>query len=99
MSHPSDTVCAVWQLGTAAGHLLVQLPVLAVLVTGLVLVSRRRARIGSRRAGLALAGLATLALGVMLATLWSVLLPTLITEFDLSPTQMGTSFGRRSWWT
>jgi hypothetical protein len=73
----------------AAGQLLVQLPLLAVLVTGLALVAGRRRRIGARRATLALAGLGALALTLFLSVLTSVLVPTLVTEFDVRATQIG----------
>jgi hypothetical protein len=89
MSHPPDTVCGVWQFGMVAGQLVVQLPVVVVLVVALVLVAGRRRSIGSRRAHLAIAGLIAIAVDVVLSMAWSVLVPTLVTEFGLRITRVG----------
>ena len=65
---------------------------LAVLVTGIVLVLRGRGRIGARRAAFVLAGLAALALDLVLSTAWLVVAPTLITQLDVRASAFGVYY-------
>jgi hypothetical protein len=92
-SHRSDTVSGVLEL---LGRFIVQLPVLAVLVTGLVLVGVRRARLGPRVGHLALAGLGVLALQAALSLAWSLAFPYLVsarTGADYSIRELGVLSG------
>ena len=74
--------------------LLGQLPMLAVLIAGFVLVSTRRARIGARSATLALAGLGLLTFDLVLQSIWNVLFPRLVASLDLRAASFGlASFG------
>lgn len=93
LSHRNGTVGGVWRLGVLAGQFVVQLPVLAVLITSFVLVSSRRGRIGARRAGLARAGLGLLALDAVLSMLWPVALQSLITGRGIEYTRIGIVSG------
>jgi hypothetical protein len=68
---------------------LFQLPMVAVLVIGIVLIGSRRALIGSRSALLAQAGLGVLIVEVLLQTVWTVLFPQLVSSLDSSVTQIG----------
>jgi hypothetical protein len=93
LSHRSDTVSGVLEL---FGRFIVQLPVLAVLVTGLVLVGVRRGRLGPRVGNLALAGLGVLALQAALSLAWSFAFPYLVsarTSADYSIRELGVLSG------
>jgi hypothetical protein len=69
--------------------LLGQIPMLAVLVIGFVLVGTRRSRLGPRSATLAMAGLGFLTFDHVLQTLWTVLFPRLVASLDLRPSGFG----------
>jgi hypothetical protein len=75
----------VWQINAVFHHMLYQLPLLIVLVTGLIVVGARRERAGRRRAGLALAGLVILALDAVVPVLWSVFSLSVMSPHDVSP--------------
>jgi hypothetical protein len=79
-------------VGFLFSSLLGQLPLIAVLVVGLVLVSSRAARMGPRSALFARLGLAALALSCVLGLAWGLLLPTLYSRLDYSVTQYGLLF-------
>ncbi len=81
-------------MGLLFSGVVVQLPLLAVLIAGFVLVSSRRTRIGTRSALFARIGLALLAVDLVFQAIWTVLFPRLITSLDLEYTQFGVlSFG------
>ena len=86
LSHPPVTVPA---MGALFSGVVVQLPLLAVLVTGFVLVSGRRAAIGGRSALLARVGLAVLTVSVLLQVLWTALFPWLLAALDLNYSRFG----------
>ena len=67
----------------------VQLPMLAVLIAGFVLVSGRRARLGPRSTMLAMIGLAVLTLELVMSWVWNIMFPRLIDTFDLTTTALG----------
>ena len=67
------------------GHL----PLLAVLITGFVLVAARRARLGPRSVLLARLGLGALMLGSLLQIAWTLLLPLFYSRLDYSATRYG----------
>jgi hypothetical protein len=71
-------------LSNLVGHL----PLLAVLAAGFVLVSARRRSVGARSAGLARAGLAALAVTVVLQIAWAMTIPALMDGLD-STTRFG----------
>ncbi|WP_344933055.1 hypothetical protein [Actinoplanes nipponensis] len=70
------------------GHL----PLLAVLITGLILLAGRRERIGPRRLLFARLGLSVLILGSLLQFAWTLLVPTLYSRLDYSASQYGMLF-------
>jgi hypothetical protein len=76
-----------------AGYLfsgvLFQLPMLAVLVAGLVLIGSRRAQIGPRSTLLGQFGLAVLIFELIAQTAWSITFPRLLHSMDASVTQFG----------
>lgn len=76
-------------LGLVFGQLIVQLPVIGVLVAGLALIPGRRARIGPRRANLAMAGLLVLALEMVAGLLWSGLGTLLIANRTIDLSRFG----------
>ncbi len=91
LSHPPATVPA---MGLWFSGIVVQLPLLAILIGGFVLVSTRRARIGARSALFARIGLAVLAVNLVFQAVWTVLFPQLISSLDLEYSQFGMlSFG------
>ena len=91
LSHRPATVPA---MGSLLSGVIAQLPLLAVVIGGFVVVSARRAQIGARSALLARLGLAVLALDVVLQGLWTVTLPRLISSLDMNYTRFGVfSFG------
>jgi len=65
------------------------LPLLAVLVTGLVLVARQRARIGARSVTLAQLGLGLLTLELVAEAAWTMALPQLYQVLDSAATSFG----------
>lgn len=65
----------MYPLGAFVGTFVVQLPILAVLVLGLVLLSGARRRLPGRVGVLARAGLAVLLVETLLGVLWSGLMP------------------------
>jgi hypothetical protein len=67
------------------GHL----PLLAVLITGFVLIAGRRAWLGPRSVLLARLGLGALALGSVLQMVWTLLIPLLYSRLDYSATRYG----------
>jgi hypothetical protein len=67
------------------GHL----PLLAVLITGFVLVAARRARLGPRSVLLARLGLGALTLGSVLQIAWTLLLLIFSSRLDYSATRYG----------
>jgi hypothetical protein len=69
--------------------LLGQLPLLAVLIAGFVLVSNGRARIGARSATLALAGLGLLTVDLVLQSIWNILFPRVVASLDLQAASFG----------
>jgi hypothetical protein len=79
---PRDVASIRYGLGVVEvfGRLIVELPMLAVLLTGLVLVSVRRAQLGARVANFALAGLGVLAVAAVLSLAWSYAFPYLIAD-------------------
>ncbi|MCA2213534.1 hypothetical protein [Jidongwangia harbinensis] len=76
-----------------AGYLfsgvLFQLPMLAVLVIGVVLIGSRRPRIGPRSALLGQIGLIVLIFEVIAQTAWSLTFPRLLHSMDASVSQFG----------
>jgi Sec-independent protein secretion pathway component TatC len=66
------------------------LPMLAVLIVGVVLVSRRRARIGGRSVLLAQFGLGLLILDTVVQGAWTVAIPLLYRTFDTSVASIST---------
>ena len=67
-------------LGAFVGTLVVQLPILAVLVLGLVLLSGPRRRLPGRAGVLARAGLAVILVETILGVLWAGLLPLYLSQ-------------------
>jgi len=65
---------------------------LAVLITGFVLVAARSARLGPRSVLLARLGLGALVLGSLLQIAWTLLLPTLYSTLDYSVARYGLLF-------
>ncbi len=84
MSYPPTTFSGVGSLGFALSQLVFQLPMLVVLVVGFALIPSRRARIGRRRANLAMAGLAVLALDLAITMVWSSLGTLLVMDRTIS---------------
>ncbi|GAA0794892.1 hypothetical protein Sya03_33600 [Spirilliplanes yamanashiensis] len=68
------------QFGMLAGQLVVNLPLVAVLVAGVVLLATRRAALPRRAVTFGVAGLGVLGAGVLANLLWSVAFPALITS-------------------
>ena len=91
LSHPPATVPA---MGSLLSGVIAQLPLLAVVIGGFVVVSARRAQIGARSALLARLGLAVLVVDIVLQGLWTVTLPRLISSLDMNYSRFGVfSFG------
>lgn len=91
LSHPPATVPA---MGSLLSGVIAQLPLLAVVIGGFVVVGVRRAQIGARSALLARLGLAVLAVDLVLQGLWTVTLPRLISSLDMNYSRFGMfSFG------
>lgn len=63
--------------GYLAVQVAVRLPVIAVLVTGVVLLMLRRTAVTGRGGGLALSGLVVLLVAVAVGIIWSAYLPVL----------------------
>jgi hypothetical protein len=82
MSHPTGTVGRVISLGLFFGVFVVQLPVLAVLVVGLVLLTTQGARLPRRSLQLGRAGLVVMLAESLGSMAWSVLLPQIISGLD-----------------
>jgi hypothetical protein len=81
-------------MGLLFSGVVVQLPLLAMLIAGFVLISARRARIGARSALLARIGLAVLAVNLVFQAIWTMLFPRLLSSLDLEYRQFGMlSFG------
>ncbi|MFI7600970.1 hypothetical protein [Actinoplanes sp. NPDC049681] len=81
-------------VGYLLSGVLTHLPVLAVLITGLVLVTSRQARLGPRSTMLARLGLAALILGELLGAVWVIVFPQLIHSLDYRPSTYGVvTFG------
>ncbi|MET0423888.1 MAG: hypothetical protein ABW046_08440 [Actinoplanes sp.] len=72
----------MYSYGAFFGTLVVQLPLLAVLILGLVLLSAGGRRLPGRAGLLARCGLGVLLAHSVAATVWSVLLPQLILRSD-----------------
>jgi hypothetical protein len=70
----------MYPLGAFIGTFVVQLPILAVLVLGLVLLSGSRRRLPGRAGVLARAGLAVLLVEALLGVLWSGLMPLYLSQ-------------------
>jgi len=64
--------------------IMAQLPVVAVLVVGIMLLVTRRATLAPRSARLALAGCVTVLVGTLGGLAWSLAIPVLITDVGLS---------------
>jgi hypothetical protein len=79
----------VESLGFALSQLIFQLPMVVVLVVGFALIPSRRARIGARRANLAMAGLAVLALDLAISIVWSSLGTLLVMDRTISMSSFG----------
>jgi hypothetical protein len=75
--------------GYLLSHVAFQLPILALLITGLVLVGTRSAQIGPRSTLFARLGLGLLILDSVLGLLWAVLLPELVRSTDYSSSRLG----------
>lgn len=75
MSHPADTVCGVYSLASFFGIFLVQLPILAVLVLGLILLSTPGRRLPPRSLLLARAGLCAMLAECIGSMAWTLILP------------------------
>ena len=81
-------------MGSLLWGVIAQLPLLAVVIGGFVVVGARRAQIGARNALLARLGLAVLAVDLVLQSLWTVTLPQLISSLDMNYSRFGMfSFG------
>jgi hypothetical protein len=78
MSHPAVTVCGVYSVVSFFGVLVVQLPVLAVLVLGLILLSTPGRRLPPRSLLLARTGLGVMLAECIASTAWTLLLPQLL---------------------
>ena len=91
MSHPEARV-ADMTMGYLFSGVLGHLPLLAVLITGFVLIAARRARLGPRSVLFARLGLGALALATVLQIAWTILLPTLYSQLDYSVTRYGLLF-------
>jgi hypothetical protein len=79
-------VGSLWQI---LSQLIVQLPVIGVLVAGFALIPSRRARIGARRANLAMAGLLALVLEIAVSIAWSGLGTLLIMNQTIETSHFG----------
>ncbi|MEV8505656.1 hypothetical protein AB0368_12625 [Actinoplanes sp. NPDC051475] len=81
-------------VGYLFSGVLTHLPVLAVLIAGLALVTSRKARLGPRSTMLARLGLAALVLGELLGAVWFIVFPQLIRSLDYRPSTYGmVTFG------
>lgn len=89
MSHPLVTVLGVYRFGYLFSQLIILVPMLAVVVAGVVLAVRRRAVIGGRRAGFALAGLALVAVHLLAGAIWSATFPSLVGSLDMGASEFG----------
>ncbi len=78
MSHPTGTVCRVIAIGAFLGVFVVQLPVLAVLAVGLVLLTSSGSRLPGRVGVLARAGFAVLMVEAVASLAWAGFLPQLV---------------------
>ena len=88
MSYPWSTVCAM-TVGYLFSGVITHLPVLAVLIAGLVLVSARGARLGARSTMLARFGLGVLLAGQILDVVWFMMLPQIIASTDYASRSYG----------
>ena len=68
------------EFGMLAGQLVINLPLAAVLVAGLVVLLMRRATLPRRAVTCGVAGLAVLAAAVLGGVLWSLAFPALVTS-------------------
>ena len=84
MSHPACTFGGVISLGLFFGVFVVQLPVLAVLVLGLILLTTQGARLPRRSLQLGRFGLVVLLAESLGSMIWSVLLPQIISSLDFA---------------
>ena len=90
MSHPTGTVCGVISVGTFLGISVVQLPVFAVLIVGLILLAGQGDRLPPRSRLLARAGLAVTLAESLASMTWSALLPQLLSQLDFDSGIMHT---------
>jgi hypothetical protein len=86
LSHPPATVPA---MGLFLSGVVAQLPLLAVVIAGFVVISARRARIGARSALFARLGLALLAVNLVLQGIWTVTFPRLLSSLDMDYSRFG----------
>jgi hypothetical protein len=78
----AGTVCGVYSLASFFGIFLVQLPLLAVIVLGLLLLASPGRRLPARSLLLARAGLAAMLAETIVSMAWSALLPQLFARLD-----------------
>src|SRR5690242_4140811 len=83
MSHPTGTVGRVISIGSFFGIVAVQLPVLAALVVGLVLLAGQGNRLPPRSRLLARFGLVLLLIERLVSLAWSAFVPQLLARLDL----------------
>lgn len=88
MSYAWSTVTTM-TVGYLFSGVITHLPILAVLVTGLIVVGTRKARLGPRSATMAQLGLGLLVLGQVLEIIWFMLLPEIISSMDYSSRNYG----------
>ncbi|MEU8814299.1 hypothetical protein [Actinoplanes sp. NPDC048796] len=79
----------MYAIGPFIGILMVQFPVLAVLIAGLVIVSMPGRRLSGRAGVLARAGLGVLLAEVVASMIWSAVFTQIVAQgpFDMSVTQ------------
>lgn len=82
MSHPTGTFGGVISLVGFLGIFLVQVPVFAVLIVGLILLSGPGRRLPPRSLLLARAGLGVMLAEVLASMTWSALLPQILSRMD-----------------
>jgi len=88
MSYGWSTVTTM-TVGYLFSGVITHLPILAVLITGLIVVGSRKDRLGRRSATFAQLGLGVLVLGQLLEIIWFLLLPEIIGSMDYSSRSYG----------
>ncbi len=89
LSHPAATFSGVQAIASYFGFFVTQVPVLAVLVAGLVVLSSSRRRLPGRSNTLARAGLGLLLAETVASLIWNITFTQLISRSTFSVAQFG----------